>query len=210
MKSKLYFGIGCAILLLLAASVVAEETDKAAPVKQAAEKAKAADPVKAGTPIALTVEAIQELEDRKNALDAREKIMNERAKAFEIQEKVLRDKLRRIEELNAKMAERLEGFKKDHEEKVGKLVAVVETMKPQAAAAYVEQLDPDLAVAILTRIQVQKAAKIMNLVDKKLSARLTEMYTGYRDKIRDEVPPAAAATEPQSAKEALPNNTGKM
>jgi flagellar motility protein MotE (MotC chaperone) len=180
------------------------------PVKQAAEKASAAAPVKAGTPIALTVEAIQELEDRKNDLDAREKKINERAKEFEIQEKVLRDKLRRIEALNAKMAERLEGFKKDHEEKLGKLVAVVEIMKPQAAAAYVEQLDPELAVAILTRIQVQKAAKIMNLVDKKLSARLTEMYTGYRDKIKDEVPPAPVASEPQPAKEALLNNTGKM
>lgn len=212
MKSKFFFVIGCGVLLLLAASVVAEDGTKssgAEAVKKASDKAVSSSPAtKSGTPIALTMEAIQELEERKNSLDARERLMNERAKALEIQEKVLKDKLRRMEELNQKMAERLDGFKKNHDEKVTKLVAVVETMRPQAAAAYVEQLDAELAVAILARMQVQKAAKILNLVDKKMSARLTELYTGYRDSIENA--PAAPAVEEKASKEEQTNNTSKM
>lgn len=204
MKSKIYILFVCAFILFMTVSVTAEEEKKA--TTQPAAPATPTAP-KTHTPIALTVEAIQELEERKKALDAREQQLSERAKALEIQEKVLKDKLRKMEELNQKMSERLDGFKKDHEQKVIKLVTVVETMKPQAAAEYVENLDPELAVEILARIQVVKAAKILNLVDKKKSARLTELYTGYRDKIDDAVAPAAAT--PATAKEGQPIS-GKM
>ena len=102
-----------------------------------------------------------------------------------------------MEELNQKMAEKLDTFKKDHDSRVGKLVTMVETMKPQAAASYIEQLDPDLAVEILARINVTRAAKILNLVEKTKSARLTELYTGYRQSID---PPAAPAAAPSAEK----------
>jgi flagellar motility protein MotE (MotC chaperone) len=203
--------IGAVFLLAAASVVVADESSG-----KAGEEAAGADAVKAaaaaakgspvaaakGTPIALTMEAIEELDQRKKALDARERQLEERAKSLEIQEKLLKEKLHRMEELNKKMADRLDTFQKDHDGKITKLVTVVETMKPQAAAEYVENLDADLAVAILAKIQVAKAAKIMNLVDKKKSARLTEMYTGYRDSIEPAGAPAAPA-----AKEALPANT---
>jgi flagellar motility protein MotE (MotC chaperone) len=204
MKNKLYVAIVGAIFLLAAASVVVanEPPGKTDPVKGAATAAKSAPSAAAkGTPIALTMEAIEELDERKKALDARERQLEERAKSLEIQEKLLKEKLSRMEELNKKMAGRLEDFKKDHDGKITKLVTVVETMKPQAAAEYMENLDPDLAVAVLSKIQVAKAAKIMNLVDKKKSARLTELYTGYRDNIEPAAAPAPAG------KEALPANT---
>lgn len=199
----------------VAFGVVAEETkkpeenkDKTADLAAAAANANAEpakDKKKVETPVALTMEGIQELDDRKKSLDARERELDERAKTLEVQEKVLREKLRRMEELNKKMAERLDGFKKNFEEKLVKLVTVVETMKPQSAAEYVENLDPDLAVEILARIQVAKAAKIMNLVDKKKSARLTEMYTGYRQNSQDgNSAPTPEAAKP-TAKEATPN-----
>jgi flagellar motility protein MotE (MotC chaperone) len=174
-------------MLLMAATVIAEETKKEEPSRVVPTVTTPA--VKRGTPIALTVEGLQEMEDRKTALDAREAELNERAKALDIQEKILKDKLKRMEELNTKMAEKLDTFKKDHDSRVAKLVTMVETMKPQAAASYIEQLDPDLAVEILARINVTRAAKILNLVDKTKSARLTELYTGYRQSID---PPAAA------------------
>lgn len=143
------------------------------------------------TPIAITMEAVKELEARKKNLDARELSLNERAKALDIQEKILREKLQRLEELSRKVAEKLDGYKAKHEEKVAKLVTVVEGMKPQSAAEYVENLEPDLAVEILTRINVQRAPKIMNLLDKKKGARLTELYAGYRDRQSMNLPQAS-------------------
>lgn len=201
--------IGATAACLFAVSVTAEEPKTAAADASKAEEKKEepkAIPSAAkttSTPVALTMEAIQELETRKKQLDARERDLEERAKALEIQEKVLREKLRRMEELNKKMAERLDGFKKDHETRVTKLVTVVESMRPQAAADYVSQLDSELAVEILARIQVAKASKILNLVDKKIAAKLTEMYTGYRNALQDAAPSAPAENKEVPA-------TGKM
>jgi len=145
------------------------------------------------------VEAIQELEHRKTALDEREKRLEERGRDLDLQEKLLKEKLKKMEDLNRKMADRLEGFKKEHEARIVKLVAVVEGMKPDAAAQYVENLDPNLAVEILSRISETKASKILNIVDKKKGARLTELYTGYRSSI-DDSPPAPSA--PPAGREA--------
>jgi flagellar motility protein MotE (MotC chaperone) len=189
-KSRLFFIAGCFFLFLAAVSLVKAEEAAKDPTKPSATDVK-----KTSTPIALTVEALQEIEERKTSLDLREKQLSERARDLEIQEKLLKEKLKKMEDLNKKMAERLDSFKKDHEQRITKLVNVVEGMKPEAAARYVEALDPDLAVEILARIKEQKASKILNLVDKKMSARLTELYTGYRESIEEpQAPPVKEAT----------------
>lgn len=211
MKSEFTLITACVLLFVAVISLAqAEDAAKPSPaaeVKKAVEAAAAAPAAPAAkakqTPIALTLEGIQELEDRKVALDAREKQLEERARDLEIQEKLLKEKLKKMESLNQRMAERLDVFKKDHEGRIGKLVTVVEGMKPEMAARYVEALDAYLAVEILSRIQTQKASKILNLVDKQKSARLTELYTGYRSTIEELPAPVAA---PQSAKEAAPAN----
>lgn len=174
-----------ALIALIALNVVAEKKEAQAESKGEAIASKEAVENKA-TPIALTVEAIQELEQRKAELDARERELMERARALEMQEKILKEKIAKMEALRLKMSERLDKFKGEHESKVAKLVTMVETMRPQAAAEYVENLDPDLAVEILGRIQVVRAAKIMNLVDKKKGARLSELYTGYLENLTND------------------------
>lgn len=184
MKSRFWLISGCLLLFVAAVGLVrAEDAPKAEAV-----------PKKSSTPLALSAEAIQELEDRKVALDLRERQLNERAHDLELQEKLLKEKLQKMEDLNRKMAERLDGFKKDHEGRIARLVTVVEGMKPDAAARYVEALDPELAVEILARIKEAKASKILNLVDKKMGAKLTELYTGYREN-GDDSPLAAPAKE---------------
>lgn len=166
MKSKILAAVAAAFILLPAARVLAAENR--------------------GTPIAVTAEALQEFENRKKELDAREKELADRSKSLDMQEKILQEKLRKMEELNKKMADRLEVYKKEHEERITKMVSMVEAMKPQAAAEYVENLDPNLAVELLARLETKRAAKILNLADKKKTARLSELYTGYRDSIQDD------------------------
>lgn len=200
MKSRFFLITTCLIAFVVAVSMVKAEEPKKAAEKPAAESAepkgaevkKAVDQAAAvadanapkkpsGTPVALTMEALQELEDRKVALDAREQQMNERTRDLELQEKILKEKLKKMEDLNKRMADRLDKFKKDHDDRIAKLVTVVEGMKPEAAARYVEALEPELAVEILARIKETKASKILNLADKKMGAKLTELYTGYRE-----------------------------
>lgn len=136
--------------------------------------------------LALSREAINEIEIRQAQLQEQEKILQEREESIKIQEKILSEKMKRIELISEKMAERLDSFKQRSQEKIGKLVSVVEGMKPDAAAKFFESVDPNLAVEVLTRIDTQRASKILNKVDKERSARLSELYTGYRSKIEKE------------------------
>ena len=155
------------------------------------------EPAMASKPLALNVEGMKELEQRERTISEHEKEIAERERAVLVQEKILQIKLKRIEEVSQKMASRLDKFKEESESKVVKLVTMLETMKPDAAAAYVEQVDPNLAVEVMARINVTKAAKIWNKMDKKISARLTELYTGFRSRIdkEDTASPAPASTK---------------
>lgn len=195
MKLKIPYYLLVTLLLMPLVRVSAQ-----APTEKAVEDKSKAKNEKKETPIALTVEALQEFETRKKNLDEREKSLNERASSLDVQEKVLREKLKKMEELNKKMSERLEKFKKEHEEKIVKLVAMVESMKPQSAAEYIENMDAELAVEILSRLDTKRAAKIINLADKKKSAKLSELYTGYRESIEEEKqasPPKAEQPQPK-------------
>ncbi len=162
-----------------AAPVAANEENRAPAMASAPKKIEE-------KPLALSAEAIRELEEREKSIEEREKELEERSQAIAVQEKVLYNKLKRIEEVSAKMAGRLDKYKEDTEGRVAKIVAMLETMKPDASAAYIESVDPFLAVEVMARINVQKAAKIWNKMDKKVSARLSELYTGFRSKIEKE------------------------
>lgn len=203
MKHRAKFYLVAFVALLITFQVVAENPEK--PKEEAAPsgttpvaQAKKEESAKSTTPVALTMEAIQELERRKQDLEARERLLAERAKALEVQEKLLKEKMAKMEELTRKMAERLDKFKKEHEDKVGKLVTMTESMRPQAAADYLEKLDPDLAVEIISRINVTKAAKIMNLVNKEKGARLTELYAGYLEGLKQDAQPTATKEVPKT------------
>ena len=197
--------------LLFAACMVFAEEPKPEPTTKAAESkvmpgdtSKKQAEVKKETPIALTIEAIQEIDARKAAQDQRERDLEERTRSLDTQEKLLKEKLKKIEELNHRMADKLDAFKKQFEDRVTKLVTVVEGMKPQSAAEYLENLDPQLAVEILARIQIPKASKILNLLDKKKSAKLTELYTGFHDSARDSKDDAKPITEKEGTKQPKP------
>jgi flagellar motility protein MotE (MotC chaperone) len=216
MKNRLILFTGCVMFLLAAISVVAQDSKDKSENKESATETvtgegtapKANAPARTSTPIALTVEAIQDLETRKQALDERELALSERSKALDLQEKLLKEKLQRMDQLKAKITERLDGFKKEHEEKIGKLVAMVEGMRPQAAAEYLESLDPELAVEVIERIQVAKVSKIMNLLDKKKGAKLSELYTGYRTAMADGVSASPASSKGSTGSNEESNKAG--
>ena len=136
-------------------------------------------------PLELDELAVLELEERERRIEEKEKQLEERMQAVAVQEKVLQNKLKRIQEITQKIAERLDNFQKASTGKVEKLVTVIEKMKSGEAAKFFENMDPYLAVAVLARIDVQRAAKIMNQMDKEISAKLSELYTGYRSRMEN-------------------------
>lgn len=181
----------------------ADDEKKAASENTAADKdrkkddaAKAASATAAGKsenkesdrPVMLTEEALREFNEQRKRLEEKERLLEERERALAIQEKIIIDKLSRIEKLNKAMGSRLDGYKKESEAKIDKLVKIIEGMKPVEAAKFLENIDPGLAVNILSKIEVQRASKVLNMIDKRVSARLTEKFTGYslRERLKEE------------------------
>ncbi len=189
-KTLLTALVSLILLVSVPTAVAKTEADEGTKVDKAAkesseDKGRAPTMSKKSTALALSAEAISELESKQRQLEEREKALDERSEAISVQERILQEKMRRIDKISKKMAERLDQFKARSQEKITKLVSVVEGMKPDAAAKFFESVDPNLAVEVLTRIDTKRASKILNKVDKDRSARLSELYTGYRSKLSD-------------------------
>lgn len=172
----------------------AEKTGEAAS-EEINTKAQKKRSISSDEPIAFTEVAVKEFLELQEKVKTKEKELEERERALEIQEKIIREKLGRIEKLNKAMSKRLDEYKEESNQNVDKLVKIIEGMKPVEAARFVENIDPGLAVNIFDKISVQRASKILNMIDKRVSARLTEKYTGFglREKLKEE---QASRTKP--------------
>jgi flagellar motility protein MotE (MotC chaperone) len=121
---------------------------------------------------------LDELRARRSELEARQKAMDAREADLAAREKALDEELKRVAQVRDEIT-RLEGAnKKDHEEKVAKLVETLETMSPKAASQMVAQLDEGLAVAAIARMSTPRLAKILNVMEPAKSSRLTETMAG--------------------------------
>lgn len=134
---------------------------------------------KAAAEVSDNTNYIQHLEERRQALDEKEKQLKE------LEEKLHQEKLaleKKVEELEAKrrdIASKLEGRVQQDEESVKKLVDVYSNMKPQSAAQVMATIDEELAISVLKRMKKQEAGNILNYMPPQKAKTLSEKYTGY-------------------------------
>jgi flagellar motility protein MotE (MotC chaperone) len=88
---------------------------------------------------------------------------------------------KRIEELNAKIAEYRKWLARRDEFAIKAQKAVVDIyskMKPDAAAQQLTVLDEEMAAAVLTKLDPRVASAVMNEMETKRAARLTAIIAG--------------------------------
>lgn len=124
-------------------------------------------------------EVLRAIDTKQATLSAKETELSEREKALQRREQDLDDKIRKLESLRASIRGEMDEQKKNNEERVLKLVSVMETMSPKSASGVLETIDDGLAVEVLKRIETKRMAKILNIMDKNRSAKLSELMTGY-------------------------------
>lgn len=139
-----------------------------------------------------------ELDARRTQLEQKEKDLAERDRRIAEREKELDSKILKLENLRAAVSGELEVQRKNNEERVIKMVNVLETMTPKSAAGVMESLDDGLAVDVLKRMDVKKVAKVMNIMDKARSARLSEQMTGYYKIASSKTEGRAVASVPET------------
>jgi flagellar motility protein MotE (MotC chaperone) len=173
---RLAYWVLCGLILLIASLQIlltpahaADETPAAGASGQPAAQA-APQPQQA---------AAFELEAKRVALETKERELQDEEGRLKDREKDLEKKLAEMERLRQAVSGELEAQKKNNEERIGRMVAVFETMAPKSAAAVIETLDDWLSVEILKRMDVKRTAKVMNVMDKTRSAKLSELVTGF-------------------------------
>ncbi|MBK8908555.1 MAG: hypothetical protein IPM60_11820 [Rhodospirillales bacterium] len=107
------------------------------------------------------VEVLQQLAERRNALDARERKVVEMEALLQAAEAGIDRKLTELKDLKAVLDQLIRAYDEQETAKVLSLVKIYETMKPKDAARIFEQLDMDTLLLVADRMKERKLASIM-------------------------------------------------
>jgi flagellar motility protein MotE (MotC chaperone) len=121
--------------------------------------------------------APQTVEDREQALNAREQALDKREAQLKTLEMELDGKLENLKALEVRMQKLIDSAGAIQEEKMAHLVDVYSNMKPKQAAQVLETLDEGIAVRILAGMSGRKAGEILSSVRADRAAFLSEALT---------------------------------
>ncbi|RMF93403.1 MAG: hypothetical protein D6736_01840 [Nitrospinota bacterium] len=117
---------------------------------------------------------LKSLQERKAALDRREKELEEKENALRLLQQQLEERLATLSLLRKEMEELLQEKKAFEEKRFEHLVKVYEGMKPEEAASLIEQLQEETAVRLLYRMREKKVSQILEMVKPEVAARISE------------------------------------
>ncbi len=130
------------------------------------EPAPAADPPSAEAPVVASlspaeIEVLQQLAERRNQLDTRERDIADRSVLLEAAEARIDQKVTELKELRATLEELVSAFEAQEDSKIRSLVKIYETMKPRDAARIFEELEMDTLLMVADRMKERSLAPIM-------------------------------------------------
>ncbi len=144
---------------------------------------------------------LEDLRRRKAELEEGRKELVAKEAELKAREQALSDEMKKLADARDEV-EKADGTqKKVQEEKVAKLVEMLETMSPKPASQMLATLDDGLAVSAMARLSTPKLAKMMNVMDVARSTKLSELMAGVvraRQSSRPASSDAAAATQVRS------------
>jgi flagellar motility protein MotE (MotC chaperone) len=152
---------------------------------------------------------LADLQSQRERLVQRENDLASKESELKVREQAVAEQLKKLEEIRADIAKTQEFNKKDSEEKIAKVVDMIQNMSPKAAAKVINELDESLAVAAIDKMDTAKLSKIMNNLEPKKSSRLSEILAGVvraRDVAASQARPDGSARAP-AATEANGTNT---
>ncbi|MGV2432299.1 MAG UNVERIFIED_CONTAM: hypothetical protein LVQ98_02745 [Rickettsiaceae bacterium] len=104
---------------------------------------------------------LQELSNRRQTLDKTEETLNMRENVLKATENKLEQKVNELKVLQSQVAELMQGYDAQEENKYKSLVKIYENMKPREAAKIFDELDMKMLVAIITRMKEARSAPII-------------------------------------------------
>lgn len=121
---------------------------------------------------------LQELSNRRQALDKTEESLNMRANVLKATENKLEQKVSELKSLQDQVSDLMKGYSAQEDAKYRSLVKIYENMKPREAAKIFDELEMDMLVQIITRMKEARSAPIIASMHpakaKELSVELTK------------------------------------
>lgn len=121
---------------------------------------------------------LQELSNRRQALEKTEESLNMKANVLKATENKLEQKVTELKSLQDQVSELMKDYGEQEDAKYRSLVKIYENMKPREAAKIFDELEMDMLVQIATRMKEARFAPILASMHpikaKELSVELTK------------------------------------
>jgi len=137
---------------------------------------------------------LQNLGERRVALEARERALEDRSALLDAAERRIEQRITELKKVEASIEALIGKLDQEEEARVNGLVAVYSRMRAKDAAVIFDALEPGVLLSVAKRMKEPLLAEIMGQMQPPAARRLTEMLADVQ-KLPDEVDRAAAADE---------------
>jgi len=111
------------------------------------------------------VQVLQDLVDRRDALEARERELNLRESLLNVAEQRIETKITNMEDLRTEIQGLLRQYDEQEEAELKSLVKIYETMKAKDAARILQELEPRILLSIMALMKERSSASVLAAMD---------------------------------------------
>lgn len=121
---------------------------------------------------------LQELAERREALDIRAKEIDKRAIQLKVAETEIDKKLKQLKEYEDRLNKLINQYSKQEQENIDALVKMYSSMKPKDAARIFDTMDLDITVAILKGMKPSASSAIISQMNAEKAQAITAELIG--------------------------------
>lgn len=124
------------------------------------------------------IQILQELAERREALDLRSKEIDKKAVQLKVSEQEIDRRLKQMQEYEQKLKLLIQEYNEKEREKILSLVKVYASMKPKEAARIFETLDLEVTVALLKEMKPSISSAILAQMSPAKAKAITDKIIG--------------------------------
>ena len=121
---------------------------------------------------------LQELAERREALDVRAKEIDKRAIQLKVAETEIDKKLRQLKEYEERLNKLINRYSEQEQENINSLVKLYSSMKPKDAARIFDTMDLEITVAILKGMKPSASSAILSQMNSEKAQAVTAELIG--------------------------------
>ena len=121
---------------------------------------------------------LQELAERREALDVRAQEIDKRAIQLKVTEETIEKKLQQLKEYEQKLQKLVNAYTEQEQANIDAMVKMYASMKPKDAARIFNDLDMNISVALLKGMKPSSSSAILSLMDSQKAQAVTAELIG--------------------------------